>query len=74
MIAEQEAESPVRANGETRRTSKVILGDNRVLHFVVIANIDRRDPVDGGLDLLGIAIDNTHPRASVWEVMKPRAR
>ncbi len=64
MIAEQEAEGSIRADGETRCSSKIIFRDDVVLHFVVIADIDRRDPVDGGLDLLAIAIiDETRGNA-----------
>ena len=73
MIAEQEAESPIGADGETRSSSKIIFRDDVVLHFIVIPNIDRRDPVDGGFDLvstsstqrLAIAIvDETRGRVS----------
>ena len=63
VVREQEAQRPIRADGETRGTSKVVLRDNRVLHLIVIANIDGGDPIHGGFDLLAIAIiDETRGR------------
>jgi hypothetical protein len=56
MIAEQEGQCPARADSQTRGSGEIVFRDHRVLHFIVVANIDRRDPVDGGFDLLAIAI------------------
>ena len=56
MIREQEGESPTRADGESRGTGEVIFADDTILHFIVIADVEGRRPIDGGLDLLAIAI------------------
>ena len=56
MVAEQVGQRPARADGETRGRGEIVFRDNRVLHFVVIANVDSSNPVDGGLDLLSIRL------------------
>jgi hypothetical protein len=64
MVTEQVGQRPARADGETRRASpstelrvnSIIFRDDVVLHFVVLTNVNSRDLVDGGFDLLAVAI------------------
>ena len=52
VVAEQVRQRPVRADGETRRASKVVLGDDSIGHLVVIAHEVGGHAVDG----LGYAV------------------
>ena len=56
MVAKQIAQRPIRADGETSRTGEIVFRDNRILHFIVIADVVGGHAVDDGLDLLAIAI------------------
>ena len=58
MVTEQVGQRPVRAapRGESRRAGKIILRDRRPLFLVVLTNVIRGHTVDGGRDLLPIAI------------------
>ena len=47
VVAEQVGQCPTRADGETRRTGKIIFGDDSVCHLVVIAHEVRGHAVDG---------------------------
>jgi hypothetical protein len=56
MIAEQERQSPARADGETSRTGEVIFADYSVFQFVVIANVVGGDAIHNSLDLLAVRV------------------
>ena len=62
VVGEEVGESPIRANADSGRTREVVLGNNRVLNFVVLTDIVRGHTVDGGFDLLAIRIVNTRAR------------
>ena len=63
MVSEQEAQCPVRANGETGRTRKIIFRDDAVLHFVVIADVVGGDSANHRFHLPAISIiDKTRRR------------
>ena len=47
VVTEQVGQRPVRADGESRRAREVILGDDSICHFVVIADEVGRHAVDG---------------------------
>ena len=77
VVREQEAQRPIRADGETRGTSEVEFRDNAVFHFIMIANVDGGDPIHGGFDLLAIAIiDETRGRRACHrdEAIPPQGR
>ena len=52
MVTEQVGQCPTRADGETRRAREVVLGDDGILDFVVLTNVDGGDPIHGGFDLI----------------------
>jgi hypothetical protein len=56
MVAEQEGQRPTRADGQARCTREIVFRDNRVLHFVVIANIICGHAVNDGSDLFAIGV------------------
>jgi len=49
VITEQVGQRPVRADGKTGRTSKIVFRDDAALHFVVVADVIRGHAVDDGL-------------------------
>jgi hypothetical protein len=63
MVAEQEGQRPVRADGETRCAREIIFGDRCPLFLVVLTNIIRGHTIDDGFYLLSIRIiDKTRGR------------
>ena len=63
MVSEQEAQSPARADGETRCPCEVILGDRRPFFLVVIANVVGGDSANDRFHLPAISIiDKTRRR------------
>jgi hypothetical protein len=56
MVTEQVGQRPVRADGESRRASKVIFRDRCPLFLVVLTHVVRGHAVDDGFDLFPIRI------------------
>jgi len=73
MVTEQVGQCPTRADGETRRTGKIIFGDRRPLFLVMLTHVIRGRAAYCGLDLFSIRIPSTSLRVNSDKTCRHRA-